>query len=675
MLYVAFLRMRGETLVRVDLSQRGAMLVAMALAVVVLVLATVAVLLFLPAKTVSGQVVDGESGQPLSGAVLKANGLEIKTEPDGSFSIEGIRFGTTVVVEAKGYQPASSIVTLGDRLRLVLSQRTVRGTVVDEVSGKPLAGAELVAGSLTAKTDEQGRFLLKGVDPGDEISAVADGFRPLVQRYDGQAAASLVMKPNVLSLQVLDQYTGQLLAGAEVVAGQTTARTDQQGRLQWQYARNGAQIEVRMERFAPATVVFDGQELVQVALRPNVLSGTVKDSRGGGVKGALVSNGHSTVITDETGAFTIKDVPENASLTVTANGYERKRVEVGRQTTLDIVVSPFSAKGLYLTYYGVGSDELRNHVLELAAQTEINSVVIDIKGDRGWIAYNSGVPMVKEIGAQQEVQIPDPKKFLADLHQRCVYTIARIVVFKDNPLATARPDLAVINSQTGQPWVDNEGLRWTDPTREEVWDYNIALAVEAIQNGFDEVQFDYVRFPTDASAGNSLDSITFSQANTMANRTAAINGFLEKARSAIHAAGGSISVDIFGYVVWREDDMGIGQHLEDVAQRVDYVSPMVYPTLFWDGILVNGEGKYGNQQAGLYPYEIVSESMKLAVKRIGAAKLRPWLQYYNDYLTGKSYTADDIMVQKQATYESGVTGWMFWDPSNRFAKGGFEPKR
>ena len=362
-------------------------------------------------------------------------------------------------------------------------------------------------------------------------------------------------------------------------------------------------------------------------------------------------------------------------MTVSAGGYERKQLAVGESTTLDVMLKRFAARGTYLTFYGVGDDELRGQLLNLAQTTEINAVVIDIKGDRGWIAYKSNVPLVKEIGAQTDIMIPDPKKLLADLRARGIYTIARIVTFKDRPLAESRPDLAVTNVATGKPWVDLEGLYWTDATREEVWDYNIALAVEAIQNGFDEVQFDYVRFPTDAGAGNSLDSIRFSKPNTATNRLAAINGFLEKAAAAIHAAGGSISADIFGYVVWREgDDMGIGQDLEEVAKRVDYVSPMIYPNLFWDGIEVGGALKYGDRKSGLYPYEIVYESLKVAARRVGAAKLRPWLQYYNDYITDKTYGAEEMRLQKKATYDNGVNSWLFWDPTNRFAKGGFEPK-
>ncbi|HEX2923964.1 MAG TPA: putative glycoside hydrolase, partial [Chloroflexota bacterium] len=602
-------------------------------------------------------------------------GREIQVGSDGGFTIPGVRIGSRVEVEAKGHQPTSSLVALGDQLRLALAPRVLEGVARDASASKPVGGVKVSAGSVVVQSDAQGTFRLEGIDPGIDIEALATGYGRLTMKYDGQASGDLVLKPNVLSITAVDRYTGKPLEGVAVTDGKNTVQTDAVGQAKLEYLPDGAEVTAKREGYGEFKLTFSGQDTVQAMLRPDTVIGSVKDAGGKPIAGASVSDGNSTVSTDAQGAFRIEGVPENAKLTISANGFQRQQLDVNQQGSIDVVLKPFFARGLYLTYYGVGDDGLRNHVLDMAAQSEINAVVIDVKGDRGWIAYKSSVPMVGQIGAQQEVTMKDPKGLLADLKKRGVYTIARIVAFKDNPLATARPDLAVMNSATGQPWVDNEGLRWADPTKEEVWDYDIALATEAIDLGFDEVQFDYVRFPTDASAGNSLSSITFSKPNTMAVRTAAINGFLEKARQAIKAKGGSISADIFGYVVWRDDDMGIGQHLEDLAQHVDYVSPMVYPDLFWDGIAVDGGAKYGNRQAGLYPYEIVNESMKVAVRRIGAAKLRPWLEYYNDYITGKTYTAEDIQVQKKATYENGVNGWLFWDPSNRFDKGGFDPKQ
>lgn len=658
---------------RISSARIGGALLAVAGAIAIA--AVVAAVVFLvPTRTVHGQVVDGLTGQPLPGAVIRMDGRESQSAGDGSFTLGGVRFGTSMDVAAKGYSGSSAIVWLDEKLRLSLNPRIVEGVISDAATLKPLQGAQLSAGTLAATTDEKGHYRLVGIEPGTSIGVAQAEYSPTSILYTAQPSVSVALQPTALDLMVLNSHTGQPLPGAEVSDGRTAAQADQHGMARIQYLRDGAEVTVRFDGFAPAKMLFSGQQNADVRLRPDTVTGTVKDSAGKPIPNAAVSDGKSTSVTDSAGAFRLSGVPENARLVVSASSYERKQMDVGNNSNFEVILKPFAAKGSYLTYYGVGDDGLLARMKTLAETTEINAVVIDIKGDFGWLAYKSNVPMVKEIGAQQEIMIPNVKQLLADLKKRGVYTIARIVTFKDKPLATARPDLAVINSGTGRPWVDGEGLYWTDATKEEVWDYNIALAVEAIQNGFDEVQFDYVRFPTDASAGNPLDSIHFSKANNETNRMASINGFLEKATKAIHAAGGAVSADVFGYVVWRDDDLGIGQKLEEIARRVDYISPMIYPNLFWDGIEVDGAIKYGGQKSGLYPYEIVSESLKVAARRVGAAKLRPWLQYYNDYITDKTYGDAEVKLQKKAAYDNGVSTWLFWDPSNRYVKGGFEPK-
>ncbi len=654
-------------------SQRRTFAIAATGAVILLAIVA-AGFIFAPVRTISGQVVDASTNQPVVGVVVKYGGQEIPVSPDGTFSVSGLRAGNSVVVEAAGYQPITHTVLMDDQVRLALQPRVLEGVATDASTGKPLAGILVSASGQTVQTDEQGKYRFVGIALGSEVVALAEGFLRQNLQYDGQSKWDLAFNPNALTIRAVDQYTGQPVEGAEVTDGKSTSNTDKQGTAQLKYLAEGAEVRVQKEGFAVAKLTFSGADNVEAKLRPDTVVGIVRDSKGQPVAGAAVSDGQTTVNTDAQGAFKLTGVPENAKLTVRASGLERQQLEVGQRTNVDAIeLKPFAAKSLYLTYYGVGDEGLRNGVLELADKTEINAVTIDIKGDRGWLAYRSSVPLVQEIGAQDAIMIPDPRQFLAELKNRGVYTIARIVVFKDNPLATAKPHLAVMNSDTGSPWVDNEGLAWADGMREEVWDYNIALAEEAIDLGFDEVQFDYVRFPTDAGAGNSLSSIALAKANTMENRVAAISAFLEKASKAIHAKGGLVSADIFGYVVWRQDDMGIGQRLEDVAKHVDYVSPMVYPNLFWHGLPFETGALYGDQQAGLFPYEIVYESMKIAASRIGPEKLRPWLQYYDDYLTGKGYGAAEVEAQKRATYENGITGWLFWDPSNRFHKGGFAP--
>ena len=237
------------------------------------------------------------------------------------------------------------------------------------------------------------------------------------------------------------------------------------------------------------------------------------------------------VTSDQQGQFGLSGVPEKVTLTATAEGFQRAQVDIERQTSVEITLEkPFAAKGLYLTYYGIGDEGLRGHVLDLADTTEVNAVVIDIKGDRGWIAYKSSVPMVAEIGAQQDITIPDPKALLAGLKKRGIYTIARIVTFKDNPLATSRPDLAVINAYTGQPWVDMEGLAGSTPCRRR-------RGTTTSPSPWRRSSWDSTRCSSTTSASRPTRALAtrsttmqFPKRNNMENRMAAINGFLEKAR-------------------------------------------------------------------------------------------------------------------------------------------------
>ncbi|MBI4505954.1 MAG: GTP-binding protein, partial [Chloroflexi bacterium] len=239
-----------------------------------------------------------------------------------------------------------------------------------------------------------------------------------------------------------------------------------------------------------------------------------------------------------------------------------------------------------------------------------------------------------------------------------------------DPLARARPYLAGRDARAGGPWVDGEGLAWTDPFRPEVWEYNVALAVEAARLGFDEIQYDYVRFPTDPSAATSVDRAVYSQPNDEARRGAAIAGLLRRTQEALRPYPVRLSVDVFGYTTWHEDDLGIGQHIEALAPHLDVLAPMVYPSTYADGLPL--AERY--VPAARYPYEIVNLSVRRAVERLRrfGTEVRPWLQYFNDYTAASvPYGAAEIEAQKRATRDAGGRGWMFWDPTNRYQKGGF----
>ncbi len=219
-------------------------------------------------------------------------------------------------------------------------------------------------------------------------------------------------------------------------------------------------------------------------------------------------------------------------------------------------------------------------MLELVGRTELNAVVIDVKGDRGLIPYRTEVPAALEAGAQGPVIIKDFDAQLAALKAQGIYTIARIVVFKDNVLANHRKDLAIIDTRTGRPWIDNEKLAWVDPFREEVWNYVIAIAKEAAAKGFDEIQFDYVRFPTDGR----LSAARYSRPNNSTTRLPTIAAFLAKARRELGPTGVFIAADLFGYTAFNTNDTDIGQRIEELAPHLDYICPMVYPSGYHLGI-------------------------------------------------------------------------------------------
>jgi hypothetical protein len=318
-------------------------------------------------------------------------------------------------------------------------------------------------------------------------------------------------------------------------------------------------------------------------------------------------------------------------------------------------------KGLYISGNAVGSEDFREHVKQLLETTELNAVVIDFKGDHGYLTFPTQVPMAEEIGADQAVMLADPSEFMQWLKDRRVYTIARIVVFKDDLFAKAHPEMAVTDMTTGGLWVDGEGLAWADPNYHAAWDYNVALAVEAANMGFDEVQFDYVRFPSDGSIGQAA----FAMENTQENRTAAIAGLLKQTKEALAPYNVKLAADTFGYTAWVADDLGIGQHIETLAPYLDVISPMVYPSTYSFGL--PGESpEYENAIA--YPYQVVNKSTQHAVERTKAVnpniEVRPWIQDFQDYAFDKRvYTPDEIRLQMEGARDAGGRGWLLWDPA------------
>jgi len=417
-------------------------------------------------------------------------------------------------------------------------------------------------------------------------------------------------------------------------------------------------MEVGMKRLRLGVLILMGALLVAPAAY--AYDGKVVDAQTKApIEGALVTLADQVVRTDQDGAFHLEGTGE--TLKLRAPGYARRDfaiLELGNPHT-EIALTPFQVKGLYLTVYGIASSKLRGAALEAIRENHLNALVIDVKGDRGFIPFKVDLPQADEIGAQNLILVKDMKALLASLKEQGLYLIARIVVFKDDPLAAAKPQLAVKN-KGGGVFRDREKLRWVDPFRREVWEYNIAIAKAAAEAGFDEIQFDYVRFPDNRGVG-------FSQPANEDSRTEAITGFLEAAHKALVPYNVMVAADIFGYVCWNLNDTDIGQKIAPILNAVDVVSPMLYPSGYQFGI-----PNYRNPVQ--HPYEIVHLSLKRAQERTGAPprRFRPWLQAFRDYaFRGGDFGEERMRIQIKATEDFGASGWMFWNPRNVYPKGKF----
>jgi hypothetical protein len=396
-----------------------------------------------------------------------------------------------------------------------------------------------------------------------------------------------------------------------------------------------------------------------------IVTGRVLDAERKPLAGASIVVRGVEIRTDADGAFKAERVPPDAALLVKLPGFEKTYVAPTRGP-VEVVLKPQAIKAAYLTYYGVGDRGIRGRVLDLASRTELNAVVIDVKGDRGWILYQTEVPQALAAGAQGPATLRDFDGLMADLKARGIYTIARIVTFKDNILANARPDLAITDTRTGKPWIDNEKLAWVDPFQEEVWAYNIAIGQEAIRRGFDEVQFDYVRFPTDGK----LSATRYAKANNRETRLPAIAAFLAKARTELGASGAFVAADLFGYTAFNENDTDIGQRIEELAPHLDFICPMVYPSGYHKGIP-------GHPNPILVPGKVVSESVRLIRKRAGVnvVRIRPWLQDFKDYAFDRRiFGVNEVTAQIRGAEEAGAPGWMLWNPRNDYTAAALRAK-
>lgn len=334
---------------------------------------------------------------------------------------------------------------------------------------------------------------------------------------------------------------------------------------------------------------------------------------------------------------------------------------VPTEPTPSYVPTPAQVKGIYMTSWTASTPSLRNNLVKLADETEINAVVIDIKDYSGKIVFPVSNPELKAFGSE-DVRVADMRDFIESLHKKGIYVIGRVAVFQDAYFVKHRPDLAVKNKAGTATWKDRKGISWIDAGSRDYWDYIILLAKESRKIGFDEINFDYIRFPSDGD----MHDISFPQSSTTP-KSEVLRQFFEYLHDHLTDSGLTTSADLFGMVTTAQDDMGIGQLLEKTLPYFDYIDPMVYPSHYPATF-------QGFKEPEAHPYEVVHYAMQSGVTRAEAAstspkKLRPWLQ---DFGLRQTYGPAEVKAQIKATYDVGLDSWILWSASNKYTRGALE---
>ena len=330
------------------------------------------------------------------------------------------------------------------------------------------------------------------------------------------------------------------------------------------------------------------------------------------------------------------------------------------------VRTPVQAKGIYISAYVAGTSSMVDNLIAELDRTEANALVIDIKDDFGRVVCEMNSPLIDELGSTK-VYISDIQGLMQKLEEHDIYAIARIPAFRDAWLGEARPDWCVKLSD-GSVFKDRDGNAWVNPYKREAWDYLVEIGKQAGALGFDEIQFDYVRFCTE----KGMQDAVFDQADTEGkSRTDIILEFMEYAYQALKEEGLFVSADVFGAIINSDVNANsVGQIYGEMAKHLDYISPMIYPSHYADG-------NYGIEHPDMQPYETICAALNDSRKELYFAGLdgkhiaavRPWLQDFTaSWLPHHiAYGGPEVRSQIQAVYDTGYDEWLLWDASCKYA--------
>lgn len=350
------------------------------------------------------------------------------------------------------------------------------------------------------------------------------------------------------------------------------------------------------------------------------------------------------------------------------------------------VETPESVRAVYMSACAAGSNTFRTHFKKILGETELNSVMIDVKDFSGTIAFPTDHPLLVQEDAPG-CFVYDMKDLIKEFHDMGVYVIARITVFQDPYYAPRNPEVAVQKESDKSVWTDHKGLSFVDVGARTFWEYILALSHESYDIGFDELNFDYVRYPSDGNMKDIYYPITdaivsadpeYGKAKELAKFFAYMDERLDDEIVT--------SADLFGMTTTNTDDLNIGQVMEYVYPYVDFIAPMTYPSHYPSGF-------FGISNPNKEVYNVMKISLDKAVERFIAAstvvplqgvaaiasttpalypkesydidKIRPWIQ---DFDYGGTYGREEVRLQIQAVYDAGLDSWMLWDPSNWYTE-------
>lgn len=329
------------------------------------------------------------------------------------------------------------------------------------------------------------------------------------------------------------------------------------------------------------------------------------------------------------------------------------------------VPRPDSVRALYVNAWAAGSRSRMAELIRIADETEVNAFVVDIKESDTFLAYDATqIPLAKEIGADQRPATKWLPALVDTLQAHGIYSIARIVVFKDRMLAEKKPELA-IRHVNGNVWRDNKGGAWVNPYDRRVWDYNIAIAREALDMGFSELQWDYVRFPDVTNTARKVMTYPGSSGKGRADN---IRDFILYSKEKLRDYAVPVTADVFGLVTHAEGDVEIGQNWESIITAADAVLPMTYPSHYYAGL-------YGFARPHANPYEILRLATQDAVERtnwvrdsakVPVGEIRPWLEAMS--IRGLRYGPAELREQMHGAYDSGLKSWALWNPGSKYAE-------